>query len=94
MSEISLLQQIKQIDDMMQYISLIHQETESMNKSIFEAVSHLRQNGLRTETADMITQVYMAHINEQLKLMLERMQQSDYAYLQDIKNRLESALNE
>lgn len=92
MSEISLLQQIKQIDDMMQYILLIKQETENLNNSISDSVDYLRQNGLRTETADTITHVHMGYIIEQLGFILERMQRCDYTYLQEIKDDLESAL--
>ena len=88
----SLRQQIKQIDDVMQYILLVCNEAENMEKKVSETVTFLRQNGLRTETADIIQQTYMGHIQSKLGEMLNRMKKYDYAYLSDVKADLERLL--
>lgn len=88
----SLMQQIKQIEDVMQYILLVCNEAENIEKKVSDTVVFLRQNGLRTETADMIQQTYMGHIQSKLSEMLYRMKKFDYAYLSDVKANLESSL--
>ena len=93
MGEMSLIQQIKQVDDVMQYIILICKEAEDMDRNVSDTVAFLRQNGLRTETADKIKQVYMGTINNILWPMLTRMRKCDYEYLKEIRNNLEIALN-
>lgn len=92
MNEMSIRQQIKQIDDVMQYILLICDEAEKMENSVYDTVAFLRQNGLRTETADMIQQVYMGDIHHKLSSMLSRMKSADYKYLEEIKDDLERIL--
>ena len=93
MSEMSLVQQIHQIENMMDYITLMCKETEYLNKCILETVEYLRQNGLRTETANNIEQVKMGTINAKLDPMLERMMKSDYIWLKELKEDLERAAN-
>lgn len=93
MSEMSLLQQIKQLENMIDYIKLVRSEAEGLNKYMSDSVSFLRQNGLRTETADKIQQVKMGHINAVIGPMLEEMMKRDYRYLEEVKNNLENAIN-
>lgn len=88
----SLRQQIKQIDDVMQYVLLICNEADKMEKKVSETILFLRQNGLRTETADTIQQKYMGHIQYKLSNMLNRMRKFDYEYLAGIKADLEKSL--
>lgn len=88
----SLRQQIKQIDDVMQYILLVCNEAQNMERNVSDTVTFLRQKGLRTETADMIQQVFLGHISYELELMLNRMSKRDYIYLSNVKNNLEQAL--
>lgn len=88
----SLMQQIKQIDVVMQYISLVCDEANKMEQKVSDTVAFLRQNGLRTETADFIQQVYMAEIRRKLGGLLKRMNDYDYVYLSDVKADLERLL--
>ena len=88
----SLRLQIKQIDDVMQYILLICNEADKMEKKVSDTVKFLRQNGLRTETADIIQQTYMGHIHYKLGDMLNRMRKFDYEYLAGVKADLEKSL--
>lgn len=94
MSEMSLWQQIKQIEDMIQYIKLICDDAKILNENISNKVSYLRQNGLRTETADFIQQVYMGTINDKLKKMSDRLKDCDLRFLEDEKRDLETAIGE
>lgn len=88
----SIRQQIKQIDDVMRYISLICDEANQMEKKILDTVTFLRQNGLRTETADKIQKNYIRNIDSKLGAMLERMRKEDYEYLAEVKADLEKIL--
>ena len=92
MNEMSLRQQIKQIDDVMQYILLICDEAEQMEKKVSDTVMFLRKNGLRTETADKIQKIYIRNIDSKLGAMLERMRKEDYEYLAGVKADLEALL--
>ena len=92
MNEMSLRQQIKQIDDVMQYILLICDEAEQMEKKVLDTIMFLRQNGLRTETADTIQKIYIGNIDSKLGKMLERMRKEDYEYLAGVKADLENIL--
>lgn len=91
MDEMSLRQQIKQIDDVMQYILLICDEAEQMEKKVLDTIMFLRQNGLRTETADEIQKKHR-NIDSKLGKMLERMRKEEYEYLAGVKADLENIL--
>lgn len=93
MSEMSLYQQIHQIDNVMKYIELICKETNNLNKNITNSIVFLRQNGLRKETADKIEHEKMAQINDKLEPMLERMKKEDYVYLRDLRDDLVRVAN-
>lgn len=92
MDEMSLRQQIKQIDDVMQYILLICEEANQMEKKVSDTIMFLRKNGLRTETADTIQKIYIGNIDSKLGKMLERMRKEDYEYLAGVKADLENIL--
>lgn len=92
MDEMSLRQQIKQIDDVMQYILLICDEANQMEKKVSDTIMFLRKNGLRTETADTIQKIYIGNIDSKLGKMLERMRKEDYEYLAGVKADLENIL--
>ena len=92
MNEMSLRQQIKQIDDVMQYILLICDEANQMENKVSDTVMFLRKNGLRTETADKIQKIYIRNIDSKLGEMLERMRKEDYEYLAGVKADLEALL--
>lgn len=92
MDEMSLRQQIKQIDDVMQYIQLICDEADQMEKKVLDTIMFLRQNGLRTETADEIQKKHIRNIDSKLGKMLERMRKEDYEYLAGVKADLEKIL--
>ena len=92
MDEMSLRQQIKQIDDVMQYILLICDEANQMEKKVSDTIMFLRKNGLRTETADTIQKIYIGIIDSKLGKMLERMRKEDYEYLAGVKADLENIL--
>lgn len=88
----SLRLQIKKIDDVIQYISNVRDEANNMEKNVSDTVAFLRQNGLRTETADFIQQVYMGEIRRILGDMIQRMKDRDYTYLSNVKADLERSL--
>ena len=92
MDEMSLRQQIKQIDDVMQYILLICDEANQMEKKVSDTIMFLRKNGLRTETADTIQKIYIGNIDSKLGKMLERMRKEDNEYLAGVKADLENIL--
>lgn len=93
MSEMSLYQQVHQIENMMQYIDLVSEEAIRMCESVVGQVVYLRQNGLRTETADMIERTHLANINDILEPMLHRMNVRDKSFLDEVREDLIRAAN-
>ena len=93
MSEISLIQQIKQVQVLKDYIDLCVDELENLNSEMSRWLSYLRAVGLTKEFADQFEDhLYMGTVYAMLKDMTERMKEDDYRYLDEVQNKLEDAL--
>lgn len=93
MSEMSLAQQKKQINNMLAYINLVCDDTKMMKNRVSSIVEHLRQDGLRAETADKIVNTYLVKVDNLLKPMIERMKKEDTRYLTQVMDNLNKAMN-
>ena len=89
----SLYEEIKQIDYILEYIDLIGKEAKRMNQEISDIITSLRQDGLRVETADMLHQVYMGTLEDKIDSMIQRMRNKDVVYLEGVKEDLNRALH-
>lgn len=93
MSEISLIQQIKQVQVLKDYINLCVYEMENLNSEMSRWLSYLRESGLTKEFADQFEDhLYMGTVYAMLKDLTERMKEDDYRYLDEVQNKLEDAL--
>ena len=92
MSEMSLYQQIHQIENIIQYLNLIKDDLKKLNSIMSDKVTYLRQNGLRTETADRIQQGYLGNINDRMNFLFKQMENDDN-FLNDLKKDLLNAAN-
>ena len=88
MSEMSLQEQIKAVDEIIEYFEQIKRDINHLNEEVENNLTFLRQNGLRTEIADIVKSVYMGNIDHELKLMLNKMENQDKVYLCEVKERL------
>jgi len=93
MNEMSLYEEIKQIDYILEYIDLIGKESKRMSQEISDIVTSLRQDGLRVETADLLRQVYMGTLEDKIDGMMQRMHNEDMVYLEGVKEDLNRALH-
>ena len=91
MSEMSLQEQVRAIDEVISYFDQVKSDINYLNDEVENILAFLRQNGLRTEIADMVKSRYMGHINHELGVMLKRMETQDKTYLNEVKGRLVSA---
>lgn len=93
MSEMSLIQQLKLIEEMKQYILQVVSEAKNMRDELNKAINYLRQEGLPPEVADGIMgPIHMGHVNKELDELLDRMCYADYGYLDDVQQKLEDIL--
>lgn len=93
MSEVSLIQQIKQVQSLMDYIKLCVLDMEELNTDMSKWINLLRQDGLTLEFANQFEGVmYMGQVYIMLNAMADRICENDYRYLSDVKEKLESML--
>lgn len=93
MSEISLRQQIKQIENLKQYIDLCTYEVQKLRDDVGDSLRHLREEGLTKEYADAFEgHIYMGHVYGELDKLIDRMRKEDYRYLDEVQNKLEDSL--
>lgn len=94
MSEMSLYEQIKAINEMIQYIEeTLPTDIRCLNDEVEDAVMAFRQNG-RTDIADHIKGKHLANVNQNFEELLDNLRRRDLDYLCSIKEKLEQALNE
>lgn len=94
MSEMSLQEQIRAIDDVIESFGQVERDINYLNEKVSDVLTYLRQNGLRTEITEMVNSKYMGHVNNELGNMLVQMNNCDKRYLSDVKERLMRAGNE
>ena len=93
MEETSLIQQIKTIEEMKQYILQVVSDVKNMRDELTTIIKYLRQEGLPPEVADgFMGPLYMGHVNKELDELLDRMHHADYGYLDDVQQKLEDIL--
>lgn len=93
MSEISIRQQIKQIENLKQYIDLCAFEVQKLSDDVRDSLRHLREEGLTKEYADAFEgHMYMGHVYGELDKLIDRMRKEDYRYLDEVQNKLEESL--
>lgn len=93
MSEISLIQQIKQVQVLKDYINLCVDELEDLNSEMSRWLACLSEEGLTTEFAEHFKDdLYMGKVYAMLKDLTDRMRLEDYRYLDGVQNYLEDAL--
>ena len=88
MGEMSLRDQIYAIDQVIAYIGQLANDIDYLNQKVADKVSFLRNNGLRTEIADKVQKVHLAHINDQMEELLRKLNNEDMAYLTSVRNYL------
>jgi len=94
MSEMSLHEQIKAIDDVIESFGQVERDINYLNEKVSDVLTYLQQNGLRTEITEMVNSKHMGHVNNELGNMLVQMNNCDKRYLSDVKERLMRAGNE
>ena len=93
MSEMSLIEQIKAIEAMIQYIEItLPGDINRVNEEAESAAIFFRQNG-RTDLADQGVAPRMAAINTKLEDLMMKLNKVDLDYLNTIRNDLYKALN-
>lgn len=92
MSEMSLIEQIKAIDAMIQYIEItLPGDINRVNEEAEAAVRFFRQNG-RTDLADQGVAPRLSAINMKLEELMMKLKTFDLEYLNTIRDDLYNAL--
>lgn len=94
MSEMNIQEQIKAIDEVMEYMDQVKRDITYLNEKVSEKLAYLRQNGLRTEFTELVNSKYMGHINDELGKVMDNMEYGDKQYLIRVKEHLVRAGNE
>ena len=93
MSEISIRQQIIQIENLKQYIDLCTYEVQKLSDDVRDSLKYLREEGLTEEYADAIEgHMYMGHVYNELDKLISRMRRDDYRFLDEVQKELEETL--
>lgn len=93
MSEISLRQQIKQIENLKQYIDLCTYEVQKLREDVGDSLRYLREEGLPKEYADAFEgHMYLGHVYGELDKLIDRMKNEDYRDLDKVQKKLEEGL--
>lgn len=93
MSEMSLIHQLKLIEEMKQYNLRVVSDVKNMRDELNRTIKYLRQEGLPPEVVDgFMGPLYMGHVNKELDELLDRMHHADYRYLDDVQQKLEDIL--
>lgn len=88
----SLRAQIESIQEIKQYIRLTISEVETLQEDVRSGMQCFRGQGLTEEFADEFEgPLYMGDIHSRLKDLTEKMMKYDYAFLDEIKRKLEEA---
>lgn len=88
MSEMSLRQQIEQIEQLQRYLLEFCREFNVMEKELDDRIRYIRQTGMRTETADKMQDKYLREITKR-KEELDEIMHAEYRYLTELKERFE-----
>ena len=88
MSEMSLQEQIKAIDDVIECFGQVERDINYLNEKVSDILTYLRQNGLRTEITEMVNSKYMGHVNNEFGCMLNQINNFDKPYLTDVREHL------
>ena len=91
MMEMRLREEIREIDAILEYINLIGNDAKRMNQNVADAVTSLRKNGLRTETADILQQSCVTTLNNKIDAMINRMMKNDKRYWEEVRYYLKRA---
>ncbi len=94
MSEMSLQEQIKAIDDVIECFGQVERDINYLNEKVSDILTYLRQNGLRTEITEMVNSKYMGHVNNELGCLLNQINNFDKPYLCDVREHLMRAGSE
>lgn len=93
MSEISIRQQIKQIENLKQYIALCTYEVQKLRDDVGASLRGLRKEGLALEYADAFEgHMYLGHVFGELDKLTSRMRGDDYRFLDEVQKKLEETL--
>lgn len=94
MSEVSLIQQIKNVQGLRDYIKLSVDEVDSLNTEMDKWVTFLRQEGMTMEIADKFEgPMYMGQVFKMLDELKTRISEEDYRYLSEVQRKLEESLD-
>lgn len=93
MGEMSLIEQIRAIDEMIDYIeTTLPDDIRRINENMDDSVRLFRQNG-RSDIADWIESPHMFFINEELGRLMDKLKYRDLDYLRRLRNDLYDTLN-
>ena len=92
MSEMSLRQQIEQIEQLRKNLYEILREFNEMETKLNDRIRYIRQTGMRTETADKMQDKYLREITEKRDKLCEIMS-AEERFLIDLEEELKTIFN-
>lgn len=83
MNENSLFLQIREIENLIQYITLVNHEVKDINNHINENIEYLRRNDLPMEIADKLQEEFL-EVNDKMEELIRFQSNDSISYLEDV----------
>lgn len=83
MNEKSLFLQIREIENLIQYITLVNHEVKDINNHINENIEYLRRNDLPMEIADKLQEEFL-EVNDKMEELIRFQSNDSISYLEDV----------
>ena len=93
MNEMSIIVQIKSMEELIQYSSLFDSESDKFRIELETKIKELRKEGLPKETAEIFQSKYLDHIFHLIGMMQNKNKELVF-FLNDKKNILMELLNQ
>lgn len=94
MSEMSLKEQIKCLEDMIQYLRDFSKKMDDTMHGLNNDIEYLRANGFSVETEETYRKGYYQPVKDKVDMVVSNINTIHRDYLERVKDRLERAVRE
>lgn len=95
MNEMSLAQQLKQIEELESYLHTVMNGADKLDYEVNSYISYLQKDGLEYKEIceGLMNDFHMGQVNKELKDLLEKIKKSDLIFLENVRENIQNAMN-